>query len=87
MVASLKRATPPPTEVMPANWGAVRVFLAMGTQWRRAGMTGLPCGLDYAALPAVCAAEDEVLDGVLLARLRAMEGAALVRMDEVRPKR
>lgn len=72
--------------VMPANWGAVRVFCAMGTQWRRAGERGIAAGLDYAALPVVCAAEGEALDGVLLARLRAMEGAALVRFQELRPK-
>lgn len=38
-------------EVWPDCWPAVRVFIAMDTQWR-SGMGG-PTGLDYAALPEV----------------------------------
>lgn len=38
-------------DVLQANLPAVRVFLALQTQWR-SGMGG-PTGLDYAALPAV----------------------------------
>lgn len=64
-------------EVWDENWEAVTVLLAMGTQWRVAGLTGLPVGLDYAALPVVTAALAVDLDEDLLARLRVMEGAAL----------
>lgn len=67
-------------EVMPENWGAMRIFLAMDTQWRRAGMAGVATGLDYAALPVVAAALALALDADLLARLRIAEGAALVAM-------
>jgi hypothetical protein len=64
-------------EVWPENEGAVRVFLSMGTQWRRAGLSGIPTGLDYAALPAVCRAHRERLDRALLARIGVIENAAL----------
>jgi hypothetical protein len=40
-----------PVWVYPENWRAVRVFDALGTQWR-VGPAG-PTGLDYAALPMV----------------------------------
>ena len=67
-------------EVMPENWGAMRIFLAMDTQWRRAGMAGVASGLDYAVLPVVAAALALTLDADLLARLRILEGAALTAM-------
>jgi hypothetical protein len=73
---------PPAVEVMPENWGAVRVFVAMGTQWRRAGTAGLPVGLDYAALPPVAGALDVVVDADLLARLRLMETTASAALAE-----
>lgn len=69
-------------EILPDNWPAVEVFVAMGTQWRRAGMGGVATGLDYAALPAVCAALAHDLDGELLARLRVIEGAAIAALAE-----
>ena len=39
-------------EVLPENWDALMAFLAMGTQWRTAGMSGIRTGLDYSAVPA-----------------------------------
>jgi len=63
--------------IWPENWGAVRVFAAMSTQWRRAGMAGVPVGLDYAVLPVVAAAHGVACDGDLLARLAMIESAAL----------
>ncbi len=72
-------------EVMPGNWGAVRVFFGMGSQWRRAGMVGVATGLDYAALPVVCGALDVALDAALLDRLRVLEGEAVqVMADRMR---
>ena len=71
-------------EILPENWPTVSVFVAMSTQWRRAGMTGVPVGLDYAALPAVCGALAVTLDGELLQRLRLIEAAALGAMAERR---
>lgn len=67
-------------EVWPENEGAVRVFLSMGTQWRRAGLSGIPTGLDYAALTVVCRAHRARLDGALLARIGVIETAALAAM-------
>jgi len=49
----------------------------MGTQWRRGGMAAVPLGLDYAALPAVCAALGHTLDAALFHRVRTAEAAAL----------
>lgn len=37
--------------MLPDCWDAVLVFESVATQWRRAGMTGVPCGLDYSVLP------------------------------------
>lgn len=64
-------------EVWAENWEAMTVWLAMGTQWRVAGLTGLPIGLDYAALPVVTGALGLRLDEGLLARLRVMEDTAV----------
>lgn len=66
-----------PCRVWPENWDALRLFLAMGTQWRRAGMAGLPLGLDYAVLPIVGGALDIAIDAPLLRRLRVLEDAML----------
>jgi hypothetical protein len=66
------------------NWPALRVFVAMGTQWRRAGLGGIETGLDYAALPAVCGALAVPLDEDLLWRVRMLEAEALAVMAERR---
>lgn len=58
------------------------IFFAMGTQWRRAGLSGTPVGLDYAALPVVCRAHRRRLDAALLARLQVIEVAAVDAMLE-----
>lgn len=76
MERTAARGAPEHIGVWPENWGAVRVFLAMGTQWRRAGMGGVPVGLDYAALPAIAGALGVPADADLLARLRVMEAEA-----------
>jgi hypothetical protein len=44
----------------------------------------VPVGLDYAALPAVCAALDHRLDAELLTRITMIECAALAAMAERR---
>ncbi len=85
LAAMARGASPePPLEILPDNWPAVEVFVAMGTQWRRAGMAGLVTGLDYAALPAVCGALGHDLDAELLTRLRVIEGQAIAAMAERR---
>ncbi|MBF0093992.1 MAG: DUF1799 domain-containing protein [Alphaproteobacteria bacterium] len=67
--------------VLPWCWPAVEVFLAMSTQWRRAGMDGVTVGLDYAALPATLWAMGRRLlpsaRSSLFADLQIMEYAAL----------
>lgn len=37
-------------EVWPENWRTWNLFRDMRTQWRRAGMNGVACGLDYGVL-------------------------------------
>lgn len=70
--------------IWPENWPAVRVFVAMGTQWRRAGLSGVETGLDYGALTVVCGALAVPLDEDLLSRLRVLEAEALTAMMERR---
>ncbi len=67
---------------MPENWDAMRLFLAMETQWRRAGMSGVATGLDYSVLPAVAGLAGLALNADIFARLRILEGAALAAMAE-----
>ena len=40
-------------ELWPENVPAVLLYLACDTQWRYAGMSGVPTGLDYAGVRAV----------------------------------
>jgi hypothetical protein len=83
LAARLAPPAPPEViEVWPENWDAMRIFLGLETQWRRAGMAGVPVGLDYAALPVVATALGVPLLEDLLARLRILEGAALTAMAE-----
>lgn len=48
-----RRAEGEAYEVWPENWGVFSLFLALGTQWRLAGMDGTRVGIDYAAVPVV----------------------------------
>lgn len=41
-----------PLPVWPEHWPALRLFMALQTQWRL-GPTGRPCGLIYEVLPMV----------------------------------
>lgn len=50
---TLEEAGGPPVYLWPDVEQSVRVFIGMGTQWRRGGMAGALTGLDYAALPVV----------------------------------
>ena len=62
----------------------MQVFLASSTQWRRAGMAGIPTGLDYAGVRAAADALDVAWDRDLIGRLRTMEREALAAMAELR---
>lgn len=71
-----------PVAVQPGNWPALRVFLGAETQWRRAGMNGVPTGLELAAIPAIAGMLGIPADADLLARIRVLEGEALAAMLE-----
>ncbi|MCB1833929.1 MAG: DUF1799 domain-containing protein [Geminicoccaceae bacterium] len=56
---------------------AVRVFLACATQWRRAGWTGLPAGLDYQALHAAAGMLGIAVSPDIFFDIRCLEAGAL----------
>jgi hypothetical protein len=72
-------------EVYPENWEAVRVFVAMTTQWRMTGIAGfggasmLHTGLDYSSLEPVLRLLDvkRKRRAALFQQIRVMEEAAL----------
>ncbi len=70
--------------VLRENWAAVRVFVAMGTQWRYrpAGMGSVPAGLEYAALPGVMGlvGVKRRRRGRVFEQVRVMEAVALEAM-------
>lgn len=63
--------------IWPDCWEALRLFLAMDTQWRLGGMGAVPIGLDYGALPAVTGMLGLTPSARLLADLKAIEAGAL----------
>ncbi|WP_390899041.1 DUF1799 domain-containing protein [Pseudomonas soli] len=69
-------------EVWPDAWAAVRVFEALGTQWRLG--QGGPSGLDYTAIPSVASMlgirRRELTE--IFPDLRIMEHEALAVMAE-----
>lgn len=67
----------PVTEVWRENWAAVRAFLALRTQWRRAGHRGLPTGLDYAAIEPTLKLAGIRRSKDLFPRIQLLEGFAL----------
>lgn len=69
-------------EVWPENWDAVRLFTAVGTQWRH-GPMGHPVGLDYSAVTAVMPLYAEP-SADLLDQVRVMEHATLKAIEERR---
>ena len=71
-------------QVWPDVWAALRVFEALGTQWRLS--PGGPSGLDYTALPVVASmlGIGRRALGALFPDLRLMETEALATMAESR---
>lgn len=69
---------------MPEAWDTLRLFCALGTQWRFAGMDGQPTGIDYAAVPPTAAALGIEMTAERFGDLRAMENAALAALREKR---
>lgn len=76
-----------PLELLPECVPAVELFLACETQWQRAGMSGIPTGLDYAGVAAVAAMLGRRVGRGLFADLRTMENAALAAFLEQARKR
>ena len=69
--------------VFAENLPVCRLFAAMSTQWRYAGMASAPTGLIYEALPVVCRAQGIALRTVFDG-LQLMEYAALGVLNEAR---
>lgn len=64
-------------EVMPGNWEAVHLFLALQTQWRCNEMNGAYCGLDYVAVESVLRLHRSRDRKATFSAIQAMEYAAL----------
>jgi hypothetical protein len=67
-----------PIELGPDEQEPVLLFLALGTQWRRAGLAGERAGLDYAAVEPTARMMEVKMTPRLLADLRMMEQEALI---------
>jgi uncharacterized protein DUF1799 len=86
MGASIKGAQiedDPVLKVWDMNWPAVRAFLALSTQWRRAGMRGTPVGLDYAAIEPTLKLAGMRRTKTLFPKLQLLEAFALEAFSEV----
>ncbi|MBF0165192.1 MAG: DUF1799 domain-containing protein [Magnetococcales bacterium] len=59
------------------NADPARLFFACATQWRLAGMDGIPTGLDYAGVEAAARMSGVALTPELFAGVRIMESAAM----------
>lgn len=74
--------------VHPDNGTAVRVFLAMATQWRIAPLSTMTkavmirTGLDYAALEPTARMAGHALGDIDFARIRVMESEAITAWSE-----
>jgi len=79
----------PEIEVWPDNAQSLNVFIAMSTQWRRAGQSGIAVGLDYSVLPEIWRLTKTPRDqrSEIFENLRVMEDAALTQMGKNAAKR
>ncbi len=73
--------------VWPENWPAVQLFVALGTQWRRAGMTGARSGLDYGAIAPTAALVGIEATADTMRRLQILENRVLAIDARRRAKR
>lgn len=71
-----------PPEIDPDNAAAWGVFAAASTQWRFAGMNGVPVGLDYNAVEILRRAHGVDGDVDFWERVRVLESEALDVMQE-----
>nr|WP_295832933.1 DUF1799 domain-containing protein [uncultured Azospirillum sp.] len=79
-----------PYVVWPENRPALDLFLALGTQWRRAGLDGQATGLDYGAIAPTAALMGITTTPELFGDIRDMERVALEvwqeRLERERPQ-
>lgn len=71
--------------VDPGNWNALKLFLALETQWDRAGLNGARTGLNYSRIRPVLEARPDIDANDypdLFQRLQAMEQGALEALAE-----
>ena len=70
--------------VLPVNWPAVQLLLALETQWDRAGLAGVRVGLKYDRIEPVLRARPDIDQPWpdLFHRLQILERAALAAMSE-----
>jgi hypothetical protein len=78
-------APPPPADdpaavLLEEVVAPVALFLALRTQWRRAGLDGRMVGLDYAAARSVAEWQGMTVDAALLNDLMVLEAAALAEL-------
>ncbi|MEO5341098.1 MAG: DUF1799 domain-containing protein [Magnetococcus sp. MYC-9] len=66
------------------NRDPLHLFLLCATQWRHAGMDGMPTGLDYAGVEAAARMAAIPLTPTLFRDLQTMEAAALSAWEEER---
>lgn len=71
--------------VLPENWPAVKLFRAVSSQWRVAA-SGLPYGIDYAAMEACARSLSIGLSPALFEHIQIMENAAVQVFQEKRAK-
>jgi len=71
-------------EVHQDNWEVVRLFAALNTQWRRAGLGAHPTGLDYTAIRPTAEGLGIELDPARFQEIRLMEAGAMMQMAENR---
>ena len=64
-------------QVFPCNWDAIVLFMRVNNQWLRAGMTGIPTGINHAVVWPVMEAMGRPLDLTLFDQFRVMESAAI----------
>jgi len=88
--AACRREAANPTDhicwVLPSNWPALQLFLAMATQWDRAGMTGARTGLKYHRIEAVLKGRPDIGQDYpqLFARLQVLEAVTLNELAQQR---
>jgi hypothetical protein len=66
--------------IYPEGWPVLRLFLALSTQWRRAGLDGAITGMDRTAISPTAALMGIALSGDQGCWLLAMESAALTEL-------